>query len=309
LRVLITGSLGFVGSSVGQFASRAGHEVLGIGRGAGHDATWLSRYVKADVTSDDLSGVIREFAPDLLFHAAGSASVGDSLRQPLEDFRAAALTWANILDCVRRSERTPTIIFPSSAAIYGNPTRLPVSEETSVRPISPYGFHKAACELLAREYAECFGLNIVVCRFFSVLGPLQRRLLVWELYKQLAGTDSSVWLQGTGTESRDYLHVDDVAAALLQLATGQGPERERGSYLVMNVASGEETSVLELARQMRALVAPKKEICCRGIERPGDPYRWCADITRLRSLAPGWRPRPFGEGLAQCIATWREEGA
>jgi nucleoside-diphosphate-sugar epimerase len=75
----------------------------------------------------------------------------------------------------------------------------------------------------------------------------------------------------------------------------------------VNVASGEETNVLELAERVRALVAPGREVRCRGRERPGDPQRWRADITLLRALAPGWQPQTFERRLEQCINFWREE--
>lgn len=316
MRILITGSRGFVGGSVGRYAARAGHAVVGVGRATQAEVGWPGAYVSADIVSSDLSGVVRDFAPDVVLHAAGTASVGASLAAPLDDLRAALLTWANTLESVRRSGLRPLLLYASSAAIYGNLATLPAREDAPARPISPYGFHKAACELLAHEYAECFALPVVVCRLFSLFGAAQRRLLIWELYRQFADADEPVVrLQGTGAETRDYLHIDDVAAALLDIAAAQLEETteggrrvettERGRCLVVNVASGEETSVLALAAQVGQLVAPGKEIRCRGLERTGDPRAWRADITRLRSLAPLWQPQPLAQSLAGCIAEWK----
>lgn len=307
MRILVTGCRGFIGGSVGRFASSTGHEVMGIGRSSQPEHDWLGQYMQADVALSDLSGVIRAFAPDMIFHAAGTASVQASLESPLDDLRAAALTWANTLDGVRRSGLRPLILFPSSAAVYGNPRQLPVREDSPLAPISPYGFHKATCELLAREYATCFDLNIIVCRFFSVFGAAQRRLLVWEIYKQLAGQDRVVWLQGTGAESRDYLHIDEAAAAILQLSQNHQRRLNCGSSLFINIASGEETRVISLAEQIRDLVAPEKEIRCRGLERPGDPQCWRADVSLLSSMAVSWRPQPLPATLAQCVKSWQKE--
>ncbi|MFL6211412.1 MAG: NAD-dependent epimerase/dehydratase family protein [Pyrinomonadaceae bacterium] len=265
--------------------------------------------MQADVLTSDLAGILRAFAPDVVLHGAGTASVAASLETPLDDLRAAVLTWANMLDAVRRSGLRPVILFPSSAAVYGNLAELPAREETPTQPISPYGFHKAACELLAREYADCFGLRTVVCRLFSLFGAAQRRLLVWELYRQCAGSDATVWLAGTGAETRDYLHIDDVAAALIALATSQTRTTDEGRCLSVNVASGVETSVLALARQVRDLVAPTKEIRCRGTARPGDPLAWRADITTLRALAPHWQPQPLAAALMRCVAQWQQDAA
>jgi len=308
VRILITGSRGFIGGSVGRHAAHAGHAVLGVGRATQAEVSWPGDYVSADIVSSDLSSVITEFAPDVILHAAGTACVAASLAAPLDDLRAALLTWANTLESVRRSDRRPLLLYVSSAAVYGNLARLPAREDAPALPISPYGFHKAACELLAREYAECFNLRVVVCRLFSIFGAAQRRLLVWELYRQFASAAAPVvWLQGTGAETRDYLHIDDVANALLDLASARMNETGTERCHVVNVASGAETSVLELARRIGELVAPEKEINCRGLELPGDPRAWRADISQLRALAPHWQPQPLSQSLVRCITEWQTE--
>jgi UDP-glucose 4-epimerase len=301
VKLLITGIRGFVGDSVGQAARQAGHEVLGISRVTQPSTRWQGQYVTADVVTADLSAVIRDFAPDGIFHATGTASVGASFAAPLDDLRASLSSWANLLDSVRRSATHPLILFPSSGAVYGQLAELPVQEDANVNPISPYGFHKAACELLAHEYASCFEQRIIVCRLFSLFGERQRRLLVWELFQQFAGAADVVWLEGTGEETRDYLYAPDAAAAIVALFASQSSR----ACQVLNVASGIETSVLDLAKQIGTLVGREKEIRCRGAHRSGDPERWQADITRLRSIIPDWNPRPLAAGLSQCVAGWR----
>ena len=305
MKILVTGSRGFVGGSVGRFAAAAGHDVLGIGRSSQPEPDWPGRYVQADVLHAPLADVIAGFAPDIVIHGAGTASVGASLSAPLDDLRAAVLTWANTLESIRHSGVRPVVLFPSSAAVYGNPAALPVSEEAAVAPVSPYGFHKAACELIAREYTECFGLNIVVCRLFSLFGARQRRLLVWELYEQMVGSEETIWLQGTGQESRDYLRIDDLAAAMLQIAAHPAYATPEGKLRVINLASGCETPVLDLAHRMLSQTGSEKSVACRGGDRPGDPTRWSADVTRLQALLPDWQPASLGEGLRQCIVSWQ----
>jgi UDP-glucose 4-epimerase len=154
-------------------------------------------------------------------------------------------------------------------------------------------------------------VRVVACRLFSVFGAAQRRLLVWELYRQFASPGETIWLEGTGEETRDYLHIDDASAALLQIASAQRDDDARETphtnFLVVNVASGEATRVIDLAERLRALVAPAKEIRARGALRPGDPKAWRADITRLRSLAHGFEPAPLADSLARCVAAWQKE--
>src|SRR2546425_7454725 len=126
MRLLITGSNGFLGGSVGWLAARNGYEILGIGRSNQPAAGWPGKYLQEDVAHSDLSMVVREFMPDVLLHAAGPASVGLSFAAPLDDLQAAVLTWVNTLESVRRSNLQPLVLFPSSAAVYGNPIKLPV---------------------------------------------------------------------------------------------------------------------------------------------------------------------------------------
>jgi UDP-glucose 4-epimerase len=298
VRIAVTGCRGFVGGSIARVAARAGHVVLGLGRSAEPELDWPGQYHQADVASADLAGVLRAFKPDVVFHAAGSASVGASLVAPLDDLRASVHTWANTLDAVRRSGVHALVIFPSSAAVYGNPTSLPVAEDAALVPISPYGFHKAACEMLAREYVGCYGLDIVVGRIFSTYGPRQHRLLLWDLFVEATGPAPEITLQGTGDESRDYLHVEDVSAVFLELAA-----RHPAGLTIVNVGSGVSTRVGDLARLVADAVGSTKPVRALGVARRGDPAHWQASIERLFSLVD-IRPRPLADGVRECVAAW-----
>lgn len=307
MRILVTGSAGFVGGSIGRAAVKAGHQVLGVARRSQPEHDWPAAHQQTDVAQSDLRGIVADFKPEVIFHGAGTASVGASLQSPMDDLRAALLTWANLLDGVRRAGARPLIIFPSSAAVYGNPAVLPVPETAPVAPISPYGFHKAACELVAAEYARCFDFRILVGRIFSLYGPSQRRLLVWELYRQFRGPEQSATLQGTGNESRDFLHADDLAAAVLALAQRPEYNRPEGFLETINLASGTQTRALEIAEQLAQALLLKPNMHCRGIQRAGDPDHWMADTSRLRAAIPQWRSRSLQQGLAHCVAAWEPE--
>jgi UDP-glucose 4-epimerase len=309
MRLLVTGSSGFLGGSIGRLAKRDGHDILGVSRSPALDGGWPGEFVQLDVSDPRLLSVIRDFAPDIVWHTAGPASVNRSVEAPLVDLQAALLPWANTLDCIRRARLRPLVIFPSSAAVYGEPASVPVREEAQIAPISPYGFHKVACEVLAREYAKCSGLNVVICRLFSTLGAAQKRLLIWELYEQLIGPESTVWLQGSGTEGRDYLGIDDLWSALARLIQKKVSPADSGRFFVVNIASGTEICTLNVAEQLRDLIAPSKAIRCRDIARPSDPRRWRADVSRLRSLLPEWQPQPLSSALAKCVGTWQKERA
>src|SRR5216684_6057701 len=307
MKVLITGSTGFIGGSLGRYGARAGHTVMGTGRSPEPSNEWPGLYQPNDTTAESLSEIISNFDPDVLLHAAGTASVGASLVDPLADFQGSVEVSANMLEAVRRSAKNPLVFIPSSAAVYGNPAALPVNEEAAIQPISPYGSHKAMCEMLARESAECFGLKIIVCRLFSVFGARQRRLLIWELFKQLSGASETAWLAGTGSESRDFLHVDDVSAAVFQLAEHLATDAPSGYFEIVNIASGNETKIADIAGKIRDVVAPNKEVRCRGAVRAGDPLNWRGEISKLRSMIPLWTARPLIDSLNECVAVWQQE--
>jgi UDP-glucose 4-epimerase len=309
MRLLVTGCRGFIGGSFGRYAAAQGHEILGIGRTAQPPEDWPGKYAPADVAHADLAVLIREYQPDVLFHGAGSASVGASFSAPPEDLRATVQTFSNVLDSVRRSGVAPLVIFPSSAAVYGNPASLPVSEEAAVQPLSPYGFHKAMCELLAQQYAACFGLRVLICRLFSVYGPAQKRLLVHQLFAQLESGAPELRLEGTGEETRDYLYINDLSAAVLALADAELPQRQAAACTIVNVASGETTRIGQLAETLARLHGSGKRVVAAGRPRLGDPRHWQAGIERLRERVALPPPCSLEAGLRECLSAWQKPSA
>jgi UDP-glucose 4-epimerase len=178
-KVLITGCHGFIGRSFGLRAALRGWQVTGVSRAPDPPPDWPGDYHRLDVIEDDLAAILELYHPDLVLHGAGSASVGDSFSAPLLDLRSSVTTFASVLEAARLAASPPLVIFPSSAAVYGNTAGAALSETHPVNPISPYGFHKVTCELLAQEYRQCFGVRCMVVRVFSTFGPLQRKLLLW----------------------------------------------------------------------------------------------------------------------------------
>ena len=292
---------------MGRFAAGQGHEVFGVARSSQGPAAWPGEFATADVARSDLAGSLAHFQPDVVLHAAGSASVGASFSNPPDDFRANVETLTNVLDGVRRGWPGCAVIILSSAAVYGNPERLPVNEEQPLRPLSPYGFHKQAAEVVATGHVACFGTRVCICRLFSVFGTAQRRLLVWELVQQLIGPKPTVVLSGTGRESRDYLHIADVASGILALGEKLSRSEPTAYPWIVNLGSGVEMSIAKLASAVQASGKWSKPIEFGGNLREGDPENWCADISRLTSLAPYWRQHAFEERLRGTIAEWVKE--
>lgn len=303
MKLLVTGCHGFVGSSTATFALSRGHQVLGVAPSERRDTVPGMEFTRCALDHPALVDILNRYRPDAVVHAAGSASVGYSFQQPREDFLKAVETWGAVLDAVRKSDENPLVIFPSSASVYGNPTLLPVTEGASLRPISPYGFHKVICEQLAQEYAQCFGLNVVAARLFSTIGPAQHRLLVWELFRQAIDDNPYLTIQGTGTETRDFLHIDDISQYFLGIV-----ERQPKGFWAVNVASGVSTSVRTMAEIVTRLVGNRKAIVTLNKELPGDPKHWQADTSLLMEFV-SHLPDDITKSLEHCVLRWSAEGA
>jgi UDP-glucose 4-epimerase len=299
MRWLITGGNGFLGFSVAEYLARAGNSVAGLTRRA-QLPRWFRR-LEYPLSIEALAEVIRNEHPDCILHAAGAASVGDSWVAPVRDFVDSVVSWHALLEATRQSELRPKLFLPSSAAVFGNPNRLPVAENAVRNPISPYGFHKLVCEQLAEEYANLWEMPVVICRLFSVFGPRQRRLLVWELVEQIFLDVPTIRLQGTGLEERDYLEVSDIAKALDALAR----QRSSASFQTYNFGSDTSLRVIDLIELLQRLTRVQKPVVRGRSGRHGDPLHWRADNRRLREALPDWCPRPIEDGLAECLAAWK----
>jgi UDP-glucose 4-epimerase len=184
-----------------------------------------------------------------------------------------------------------------------------VREDAPVQPLSPYGFHKAMCELLAQQYATCFGLRVLICRLFSVYGPAQKRLLVHQLFAQLESSAPELRLEGTGDETRDYLYIDNLSAAVLALAEAELSQPPSAACTIVNVASGESTRVGQLAETLARLHGSGKPVTAAGQPRLGDPQHWQACIARLRGRVSLPPPCSLETGLRECLAAWRGASA
>lgn len=285
----VTGARGFLGRHVARHLSAEGWRVVGIGYGewSGDEAkTWgIAEWRSADVGLAEL----RELAtvagpPDVIFHAAGSASVGFSLEQPFADFQRTVTTTAAVLEVMRTAAPAALLIYPSSAAVYGVVKHVPIAESSPIAPVSPYGVHKAMAEALCIMQSRNFGLRCAIVRYFSVYGPGLRKQLLWDLVRKIDASPAGIELHGTGDETRDFLHAEDAAriAALVARSAGNEP-------LIINGGSGDAVSVRDIANLVAAELGEKREFHFSGKGRAGDPPHYRADTRHLAKL--GFVPR------------------
>jgi UDP-glucose 4-epimerase len=194
------------------------------------------------------------------------------------------------------------VIFPSSAAVYGNPAMLPIREDEPCHPISPYGFHKLAAETVVDEYVTCHEMRVIICRIFSVIGERQRRLLLWDLYQQFIGESREVVVQGTGDETRDFIHIDELCDAFLGF--NESLFTSPNDKLVLNLASGIETSVRTMAFVVKEILGSDKRVIFLGKQRLGDPGRWVAECSKLRAICSPQKFPELSTAVEQVLTKW-----
>lgn len=302
-RALVTGAGGFLGSHLCEHLAANGYRVWACGRLLSGPAGQgilkaMEGVLEVDFPSPNFSRHLGEIQPDLLVHCASSASVPLSMKDPVADFRQSAGIYVDILEAVRSASPSTVVANLSSAAVYGQPRRLPTPEDEPLRPLSPYGFHKRICETLSEEYSSIFGTKILNLRIFSAYGERLYKQVVFDILSKLHDPRTeSLNLHGTGNETRDFLHARDIALALQVLF-------ESGRTGTFNVGSGTATRISEVAEFLCRLMNCPKPIRFLGGSRVGDPDRWQADISGLRSV--GFVPTiPLEQGLAG-VSRWHE---
>ena len=311
MRILVTGGAGFIGSHVVDAYVAAGHHVAivdSLVSGRRENLNPHAGFYEIDIRDAELlDEVFTRETPDVVNHHAAQIDVGRSVREPLYDADVNILGTLTLLECARAQQaRTGApvhIIGISSAAVYGPPEALPVSEQHPLRPLSPYGASKVALELYLNVYRATHGLRTTILRYANVYGPRQdphgeAGVVAIFVGRMLDGVAPVI--HGTGEQTRDFIYVGDCARANLLAAEAEdaGP----GPY---NVSTGEETTVARLAALVQELSGFKGEIG-RGPERLGDIFRNVSDNARARD-AFGWGPEvDLREGLARTIAYFQE---
>lgn len=296
--VLVTGAAGFLGRNVTRQFLREGWQVLAVDDVPAENAPAGPglQFERMKLPDPRLPELLGRTAPEACVHCAGLASVPVSMTEPSADFRANTVLTFELLETLRQHAPSCRFLLLSSAAVYGDPPTLPVSEDHPPGPLSPYGYHKRQAELLCEEYSRIYGLPTASVRIFSAYGPGLRRQVVWDICEKVL-TTGRLMLRGTGGESRDFIHAADIAHALHLLA-----EKAPCTGEIYNLASGRETTIAELAAQLLAALGSKESPTFDGVATPGYPLHWRADVSRISAL--GFQPSiPLDQGL-RAVANW-----
>jgi UDP-glucose 4-epimerase len=299
----VAGAAGAIGRHCVALLRARGWTVGGIGHGNVHweSASGIDAWIAGEISTENLDALGERLGtPNLFVNLAGGSSVGPSLQLPLADFERTVLTGARILNWIWHNAPDASVSLASSAAVYGSKHDTAIAEGDALRPVSPYGHHKLMMERDARFWGEAFGVRSVVVRLFSVYGPGLRKQLVYDLCGRLSGAPAELTLSGTGTETRDWLWIEDAARLLVDLAGHASP-----SAPIFNGCTGTSTSIAEVAERLAALWKANTVIRFDGISRPGDPLHLHGNAARVTTA--GFRPSlNLEEGLARTVEHWRE---
>ena len=282
MRYVVTGAAGFIGSQLAEKLLEGGHEIVAVDCFTDYYDQALKEENAAglDITRLDLAEENLDLAGvDGVFHLAGQPGVrsfGDVFEQYV---RRNLLASRRVFEAVAAAGTR--IVFASSSSIYGDAERYPTPEEAEPRPISPYGITKLGCEQLAYAYAQGFGLDAVVLRYFTFYGPRQRPDMALARIVDALARGSSFELYGDGLQSRSFTYVADGIEATIA-AMKRAP-----AGAVYNVGGGEEAT-------MREAIGILERVSGRTLDlvghraAAGDVRRTSADATRIeREL--GWR--------------------
>lgn len=303
MKVLVTGGAGYIGSHAVRALRAKGHQpVVFDNLSRGHrEAALDSPLVVGDLLSfDAISSALRSHGAEAVLHFAALTYVGESVGHPDVYYRNNVAGTLNLLEAMRKSNVTK-LIFSSTAAVYGDPVRVPIDEDHPLRPVNPYGRSKLAVEWMLRDFQSAFGLKFAALRYFNAAGSsLDGRIgedhepethLIPRVLMAITGEIPQVTILGTdwdtpdGTCVRDYIHVEDLAEA--HVLALEHLERG-GASSSWNLGTGKGHSVREVIRSAEK-VSGRKVPVIEGARREGDPAILVAAAERVRRDL-GWKP-------------------
>jgi UDP-glucose 4-epimerase len=297
MKALVTGGAGFIGSTLVDRLLAAGHTVdvvdnLSTGSlanlaeaRADHDHRRFS-FHQLDVRSPDMVEVALRRRPEVVFHLAAQADVRVSVARPVFDAEVNIVGSLQVIEGARLAGARKVVFASSGGTIYGDPdpADLPVGEDHPQRPVSPYGVAKKVVGDYLHAYRQLHGLDYCALALANVYGPRQDPHGEAGVVAIFAGrllTGQPCTIFGDGTQTRDFVYVDDVVDAFMRGASA-------GSGLVLNIGTGEETSVNQLYATMAQAAGASGEPEYAPA-RPGELQRSCLDPTRASQVL-GWKP-------------------
>ncbi|WP_232688818.1 NAD-dependent epimerase/dehydratase family protein [Halobacterium zhouii] len=294
--VLVTGGGGFVGSHLAD--ALVGENTVRVlddfSNGSRENVPAAATVVEGDIRNPETLQAATD-GVDLIFHEAAMVSVPESIAKPSACTRVNHAAVVDLLECARREDAR--FVFASSTAVYGDPEYLPLDEEHPTEPVSPYGIDKLAADQYVRAACDLYGVETVALRYFNIYGPRQtggEYAGVIAAFLEQAAAGESLTVHGSGSQTRDFVHVRDVVRANLAAATTDAVGE------AFNVGTGESVSVAGLANDVQALTGDRVDVVHTDA-RDGDIEHNVADTTKASEELGFEAEVAFDEGLRDLI--------
>jgi UDP-glucose 4-epimerase len=311
MRALITGAAGFIGSTLVDRLLADGHTVVGLDNFASGRATNLEHladepeffFVEADIVSSDLDAIFDEHRPEVVFHLAAQIDVRRSVSEPQFDATVNVVGTVRLAEAARKANVRKIVHTSSGGSIYGTPEVFPTSEQVPTDPASPYAAGKVAGEVYLNTFRHLYGMECSHIAPSNVYGPRQDphgEAGVVAIFGQALLSGKATKVFGDGSNTRDYVFVEDVVDAFVKASD------DVGGGLRFNIGTGVETS----DRQLHTIVAEAAGAPDDPEFHPprlGDLKRSCLDISRAEELLY-WRPKvTIDEGVRRTVEYFRTQ--
>jgi len=314
MRVLATGTAGFIGSRVAEMLLEQGHQVCGVDNLCPAYDLRLKHYrlerLKglpgldfhvADIADrQSITALWDECGPfDAVINLAARAGVRQSVENPWVYVETNMTGTLNLLELCRR-DKVGKFVLASTSSLYGADNPVPFSEDADTnRPLSPYAASKKGAEALCFTYHHLYGIDVTVFRYFTVYGPAGRPDMSLFRFCQWIHEERPLRLYGDGSQSRDFTYVDDVARGTI---LGLKPV----GYEVINLGGHEVISINEMIRILEAKIG-KKAMITHAPFHPADVRENSADVTRAKEIL-GWEPQvSLDEGITNLVDWYMQE--
>ncbi|ASE12654.1 NAD-dependent epimerase/dehydratase family protein [Mycobacterium avium] len=311
MRALVTGAAGFIGSTLVDRLLADGHTVVGLDNFASGRASNLEHlvgnpahvFVEADIVTADLEAILDEHRPEVVFHLAAQIDVRHSVADPQFDASVNVIGTVRLAEAARRTGVRKMVHTSSGGSIYGTPPTYPTPETVPTDPASPYAAGKVAGEIYLNTFRHLYGLDCSHIAPANVYGPRQDphgEAGVVAIFAQALQSGKPTKVFGDGTNTRDYVFVDDVVDAFVK-ASGDAGGGQR-----FNIGTGVETSDRQLHSAVAAAVGGPDDPEFHP-PRLGDLKRSCLDIG-LAARVLGWQPKVgLQQGVARTVEYFRNQ--
>ncbi len=286
-KIMVTGGAGFIGFHLCKKLSDLTpnltiYDNMSSGKMENVKDLPKAHFVKADILN--LKKLCSMEKADLIYHLAAQVVVPYSMENPVEDFETNARGTLNVLEKARKDDAR--LVFASSAAVYGNPTRLPTPEDYGCNPFSCYGLSKVVGEEYCDIYMKQYGLDITILRFANVYGS-RCHGVISDFLDKLSRDPEKLEIIGTGLQSRDFVHISDVVDALMLSAQSETAVDE-----VFNIGFGETTKIIDLAKMILGILhlSDRTRVTTTNVSWQGDINTIWFDITKAKKELK-WQPR------------------